>query len=437
MNFSKVTIKNFGPFFDAEYRFTPGVVNWVVGASATGKTELAGAMVAAIVGRPAIVINEGGTGPSQVELVVEDGSRVEDIRLSVSQDENRKVVVSKTPPPLSIEIMAELSAPEGQELIIAGRKTNMTPSRLSDVEPFIPDSILRDPLWLQFRECGIFERVNTGSGGQRAALELVKQFVARRRARLKLPMLIDDWTWRWPENYVPLLTRLLDVMAGETQVIVFATHVDNLRRERHHVVSLPATSPQRITSLARYESHFEIRRPNLKARPKDHWVQWATFPRQEDRTCELKEVKGGNPLGSIKGVVDQYAVAFMNAGHEQEGAIFWGIRDHDRAIVGVELNPQECDELRRIVTERLHQIVPPIAPSAYRIYLHQVSNGRAIVEDLYVVEVRIPATRRTLLFATGGQEVYVKTDGGKRRLSILELQQELVRRLGVDPDFGP
>ncbi|MBB3121774.1 AlbA family DNA-binding domain-containing protein [Pseudoduganella violacea] len=142
---------------------------------------------------------------------------------------------------------------------------------------------------------------------------------------------------------------------------------------------------------------------------------------------------GGNPLGAIKGIVDQYVVAFMNAGIAQEDAIFLGIRDSDRSIVGVQLQPQDCDELRRIVTERLHQIVPPIAPTSYRIELHPVSNGFAPIDDLFVVEVRVPSVRRTLLFATGGQEVYVKTDAGKRKLSAIELQQELIQRLGIDP----
>jgi predicted nucleic acid-binding protein len=64
-----------------------------------------------------------------------------------------------------------------------------------------------------------------------------------------------------------------------------------------------------------------------------------------------------------------------------------------------------------------------------------VSDGRKNVRDLYVVEIRIPAARRTLLFATGSQEVYVKTDAGKKKLSAFEIQQELLRRLSIEPPF--
>ena len=46
-----------------------------------------------------------------------------------------------------------------------------------------------------------------------------------------------------------------------------------------------------------------------------------------------------------------------------------------------------------------------------------------------------PQVRRTLLFSTGSQEIYVKTDAEKRKLSALEIQQELLRRVGVEPSF--
>ncbi|MBV7460529.1 MULTISPECIES: ATP-binding protein [unclassified Acidovorax] len=221
------------------------------------------------------------------------------------------------------------------------------------------------------------------------------------------------------------------MIARDSQVIVVGSSGRDLGSGSIQIVS----APQGHNSLAGYNYLYAARRPNLERPKQFQWVKGATFHKQENRTCEFKEVKGGNPLGAIRGVVDQYAVAFLNAGVPQEGAIFWGVRDEDRVIIGVELRQKECDELRRIVTERLHQIVPPIAPTAYRVELHPVSDGAARIDDLYVVEVRIPSIRRTLLFATGGQEVYVKTDAGKRKLSSLELQQELIRRLGVDPDF--
>lgn len=218
-----------------------------------------------------------------------------------------------------------------------------------------------------------------------------------------------------------------------SQVIVFTTQAVPLINEA--VLRLPHTRNS-APKLAAYNYRIFAIRPKPRSRRNEaFWTRGRKFPQQESRSCELKEVKGVNPVASIKAIVDQYAVAFMNAGHPQDGSIFWGIRDEDLSIVGVLLNDRDCDELRRVVTEKLHQIVPPIAPTSYQIELHPVSDGGRLVRDLYVVEVKIPAVRRTLLFATGSQEIYVKTDGGKRKLSAVEIQCELLRRVGVDPTF--
>lgn len=56
---------------------------------------------------------------------------------------------------------------------------------------------------------------------------------------------------------------------------------------------------------------------------------------EETRSVEFKEVKGQNPLGSIANTADEYAVAYLNS---SGGKIFWGIRDTDRIVVGVELD---------------------------------------------------------------------------------------------------
>lgn len=431
MYFTRVRLKNFGPFSDADFRFEPHAINWLVGSNGSGKTQLAGAIVAAIVGRPAISITEGGVSPSEVELTMEEGGTTELANLVVAENSRGKLEVSKTTGPLALQVLAAMSDSSGQCLLFSpGHEFGTDFSRLRDVGKILPDALKDDPVWVELRRSGALES-NIGSRGQRSIVELLWQFAVCQRDQFKLPLMIDEWAWHWPQDLLPFVYRLLEVIARDSQVIVLGPHGRGIWNGPMQVIS----APRGHTSLAGYNQLYGIRRPNLKRPPQSKWVRGAKFHKQESRACEFKEVKGGNPLGAIKGVVDQYAVAFLNAGVPQEGAIFWGIRDEDRAIVGVQLRPQECDELRRIVTERLHQIVPPIAPTAYRIDLHPVSDGAAPIDDLYVVEVRIPSIRRTLLFATGGQEVYVKTDAGKRKLSALELQQELIRRLGVDPDF--
>lgn len=152
-------------------------------------------------------------------------------------------------------------------------------------------------------------------------------------------------------------------------------------------------------------------------------------PVEETRHYEFKEVKGRNPVDAIKNTADEYVVAFLNS---EGGRIYWGIRDSDRMIVGVRLSFEERDRLRRGIVEKLMNIQPPIAPSAYRVVLHEVfedEDSARGVSDLFVVEVVVPRVFTNELFFTGGNEAFVKTDAGKRKLTGLEQYDEIRRRL--------
>lgn len=431
MYFKQIRLRNFGPFSDAQFDFEPNAINWIIGNNASGKTQMVGAMLAAIVGKPALSLTAGGAGPSAVVLTLEEGDARETVSLHVTESSRGKPEVSKTTGALALQTLAAIADSDGQRLMIGHvRGTDHEALDFDEVEALLPREITNNPGWTALKQRGNGASY-IESGAQRSAVELIAQIVARRRASFKLPLIVDEVFSRWPQDEHQFLLLLLGEIAQDSQVFLLCPHRDDVEAGPGSVLQMSTTRSG--MSLAAFNSWYETRKPNFHRSRRLKWIRGAQYPAQENRTCEFKEVKGGNAVGAIRGVVDQYAVAFLNAGLPQEGAIFWGIRDADRAIVGVELRPQECDELRRIVTERLHQIVPPIAPTAYRIDLHPVSDGSTMIDNLYVVEVRVPSIRRTLLFATGGQEVYVKTDAGKRKLSALELQQELIQRLGVDP----
>ena len=150
---------------------------------------------------------------------------------------------------------------------------------------------------------------------------------------------------------------------------------------------------------------------------------------EETRHYEFKEVKGRNPVAAIKNTVDEYVVAFLNS---EGGRIFFGVRNEDRLAVGVRLTYEERDNLRKDVIVKLMQIQPPIAPSAYQILLHEVYEDEKsvnVILDLFVVEVIVPRVFTQELFFTGGNEAFVKTDAGKRKLTGPEQYDEIRRRL--------
>ncbi|MDE0089443.1 MAG: putative DNA binding domain-containing protein [Candidatus Poribacteria bacterium] len=153
---------------------------------------------------------------------------------------------------------------------------------------------------------------------------------------------------------------------------------------------------------------------NLTEPTQIRFVQDQPVPFEETRFYEFKEIKGRNPANRITKDSDEYAVAFLNS---EGGRIFWGVTDSDRTTVGVTLNDQKRDEVRRIVSEKLGSIDPPVSVEDWQLELHQVYNlhGEAI-EDLWVVELLIPSLQKRDVVYTNSGELFVKTEGGKQKL---------------------
>ena len=164
--------------------------------------------------------------------------------------------------------------------------------------------------------------------------------------------------------------------------------------------------------------------------PRQYWGQFfQNLPVAIEETIpyEFKEVKGSNPVSTIANTADEYAVAFLNV---EGGRIFWGIRDKTRITVGVLLTDSQRDEVRKAIDNKLCQIQPPIAPSVWRIEFHKIyDENRTEIQDLFVVDLFVPpAPQSNILYGTGKGEVFVKTNSGKKKLSHVELQAEVLNR---------
>lgn len=148
---------------------------------------------------------------------------------------------------------------------------------------------------------------------------------------------------------------------------------------------------------------------------------------EETRHYEFKEITGNNPVKTIENAADEYAVAFLNS---EGGRIYWGVRNEDGVVVGVNLDYRQRDEVGKAINVKLSQIQPPTAPSSWRLEFHKVYKARKPVEDVFVVELIVPrSSNPNILFATGKGEVFVKTDSGKKRLSFMEMQAEIAKRI--------
>ena len=171
---------------------------------------------------------------------------------------------------------------------------------------------------------------------------------------------------------------------------------------------------------------------NLTEPTQIRFIQYQPVPFEETRFYEFKEIKGNNPANRITKDSDEYAVAFLN---REGGRLFWGVRDSDRITVGVTLNEQQRDEVRRVVSGKLVSIKPPISVEDWHLEFHQVYDLQGeIVEDLWVIELLLPPPRERDVFYTDSGKLFVKAEGSKEKLSGPEVTEFILKRLRDDTE---
>ncbi len=188
-----------------------------------------------------------------------------------------------------------------------------------------------------------------------------------------------------------------------------------------------------VQSLAKIENFFRsLPRMNVKTvQPLNtKMVLNIALPKsiEEDREVEFKEINGANPIGSIKNMLNECAVSFLNA---NGGRILWGVRNSDRVVVGTKLREEQRDETRKQVYNKLHNIEPGIDPSIVQIYFHEVfiDGNPSPCEELVVIEVTIPKENPTHLYFTGNGEAHVRVDGIEQKLKGPQIQDWILNRI--------
>jgi hypothetical protein len=184
-------------------------------------------------------------------------------------------------------------------------------------------------------------------------------------------------------------------------------------------------------SLREIELHYQSILDDLDLIPEplsSKMIRNEVLSIDEDRECEFKEVKGSNPVDSIKNTVDEYAISFLNS---EGGRILWGITDAQKMILGIHLTASQRDQLRREIVNKLVAIQPSVDPTAFRITFHQVYEDDTLVKDVFIVEVTIPKANTPTLHFSGSGETWVRIDGVKQKLKGPAIQDWLMRRLVI------
>jgi len=138
-------------------------------------------------------------------------------------------------------------------------------------------------------------------------------------------------------------------------------------------------------------------------------------PIHETRHYEFKECRSSDAVKTIPATTEAYVAGFLNC---EGGRIYWGVRNTDRAVVGVTLSSQQRDNISRVLSEKFAEFEPSIDPHYYKIHFHSVhqEHDPAPTPDLYVLEVVVPAVETTETYYTSRGECFIKTDGGLPQL---------------------
>jgi len=448
MFFDSLKIRNFGPFSEFQTQFSALGVNVISGPNGSGKTQLVGAALFALFGAESVDYRPFGRGPSEVKLVIGEGENSQIIECTVAGEtprdgEELPLMRTVTNQPagsgvgtLIDRLSASIADADTPDLILApvGDVASINAQSLELIAQAMSDHGLGELRRLMEEAYSGVIQPNMLSEAGREVYRLIQEFVKRRDTDFSIPLVVDGGFAFLDQRILELAWELLCAIGQRDQVIVLTSRSEELipvAREciKAHIKLEPIASPH--MSVVSYRSSFlglQAQRYEL-GQKKPRFILGRPVDVEEDRHCEFKEVKGKNPVSSIKSLADQYVVAFLNLEERNLGSIYWGVRDGDRVVVGVELNQRDRDEVRKVVTEKLHQIQPPIAPTAYRVIMHHVCDrsGKE-VPNLYVVEIAIPAVSSDYLYSTGKGEVYLKTDSGKKKLTMLEIQKEVLRR---------
>ncbi len=110
--------------------------------------------------------------------------------------------------------------------------------------------------------------------------------------------------------------------------------------------------------------------------------------------------------------------------------MFWGIAN-DGVVVGIDVTRAQRDEIRREVSVTLGQIQPSMPIQDINVQFHPVHDEHGVdITDVYILEMDVPRGLPTELYATDGNEVWMKTDGGKQKLNHAQVIAEILRRRG-------
>lgn len=215
------------------------------------------------------------------------------------------------------------------------------------------------------------------------------------------------------------------------QAIEITTHRLIHEFEQHQSTQLFLSDQETLTSIPIQSASFKrvaVGMSDFSRILEPEFVLGRSVDIEEDRHVEFKEVKTEtHAIERIVNTSDEYAVAFLNS---EGGRLLWGIRDGDKKVIGVRLSHQQRDKIRKDVSAKLSQIEPRIDPSRYRLDIHEVRDEHGCdAPDMCVIELIVPPSDSWEPHYAGGNEAWIRVDGGNQKLKGPALTDFIKQRL--------
>lgn len=436
MYIKKVNIENFGPISKLECQLKKDKINFIIGDARTGKTSFMAAIYNSLKKEKYIYYDKMSKRIANIMILV--ALEEQEIEIHQKYRANGQELEIKKITNLSQQIR-EL---EESEIIII---KDLSKTRIQNIDTDKIINFLRkyeEKVSNPYLYKSIIERLQNHhrnillSGGEQTILKMLDILCKiKRNAIVMCDAILEGHGAEVAKFIFEIMYKMEDV-----QFIIMKS-IDTkcvIPMQWSNLIRLGPVVKER-NPVGVYETKWQEHKIVLKKPKKEikenHYYQGEIVKEEENKNIEYKEIKGNNPCNAITQNAVVYTVAFLNTEKIKKGYIKWGITD-DRKVKGIVLNSKQKDTIRKRICEELKKIKPYIADDDYQIQFQKVYNQKEEeIKDTYIVELEIDVKKSEYLYATPKEEVYIKTDGGKRKLTTVEIQEETRRRILNNRNF--
>lgn len=431
MYISKIELLNFGPIKHASFNLYSDKINLIIGCNASGKTNMLAAIYSLFYDDSILNFCSDSELFSEVNIALNNGCNHITKKYSTSSSE---LILNQFK---DIYYFASIKRDHiffcNNESLRKNR--NFTKENIRKSIEFIEASGINNMDMQQLLKDQIesADRYIYLSGGEQAFINLIW-------ALSKIPkdsiFIGDSLFCRFDSKTVQFVLSIIQNLVGIQFVLLENAYLSSdIKDPDIHIqyldndINNETRSPIAFNYSFNFEDKIKIEEnhDNGKKIEVINYRIGDKIPEEECRDTEFKEVKGENPCNSIIKNAEIYIISYLNSQVSDTGTILFGISD-DKIVKGVNLTYADKDKIRREISELIKQAEPYISPDLYTINFKEIVNGNGILKDTYIVEIVVKSCDSELLYCTSRGEVFIKTEGGKTKLTPTQIQREILLR---------